>query len=313
MLVTKNLRWDIILKGTYRNILYSLVAAGAAFALYQHLPIDRYDVPGFVVTTLGTALAIFLGFRNAAAYDRWWEARKIWGGIVNYSRSWARAAGSLVNPPKEEDQEWVNQWYREVVYRHIAWINALRLQLRQQKEDDLWDEGVAPFLSPGEYKWVRQRKNQATQLIKRQSESTKRALEMGWCDNFSRLELERIMNELYNLQGRAERIKNTPLGKYYDFFTLLFLEAFILILPFGILSAFTEINSPVLVFPLTVIIGWVFYIIFKVGDIKETPFDNSPYDISMTALCRTIEIDLREMLGEKELPPPVEPVRGVLD
>lgn len=313
MLVTKKLRWDFILKLTYGNIVYSLITAGIAFFFYQYLPIDRYDVPGFVITTMGTALAIFLGFRNASAYDRWWEARKIWGGIVNYSRSWGREVGSLITAPQKQDREQVKGLCRELLYRQIAWINALRLQLRKQNDSGIWKENVAPFLHADEYLWVSQRRNKATQLLKRQSERTAWALEQGWLDNFSRLELENIMNELYNLQGGAERIKNTPLGKYYDFFTLLFLEAFILILPFGILSAFSEMNSPLLVFPLTAIIGWIFYIIFRVGDIKENPFENRPYDVSLTAICRTIEIDLREMLGETELPPRIEPVNGVLN
>ena len=312
MITSKAFRLDIVFKDTYKIILLSIITASSAFFIYRYLPINLYEVPGFIITTMGTALAIFLGFRNSSAYDRWWEARKIWGGVVNYSRSWARATGSLIEAPEREDQPAVHTFYRELVYRHLAWINALRLQLRRQEDPGLWDREVAPFLSPEEYRLVPGYRNAATQLLKKQSERTAWALKQGWLDNFSRLHLEEIMNELYNLQGRSERIKNSPMGKYYVFFTLIFLVAFVTILPFSILSAFEAFNNPFLVFPLTTIVSWVFYIIFMIGSEKENPFENSPYDIALTAICRTIEIDLRQMLEEDPLPLPIQPHRGFL-
>ena len=257
---------------------------------------------------LATALAIFLAFRNNTAYDRWWEARKIWGGVVNASRTFARqivSLTSLSNHPKDE----INRFRTELVYRHIAWVNTLRLQLRHQAT---WHE-VESFIDEAEFRWLLDRKNRATQLVNKQAERIADAQRQNLLSDPRHLEiLDRTLTELYDLQGKAERIKNTPLPRQYDYFPRIFLFLFVTLLPFGMIIELEKFKSEWLVIPLATVVSFMFYVLMRVGEFNEDPFENRITDTPMTALCRTIEIDLREQLGETELPPSIEPDDGIL-
>ena len=123
------------------------------------------------------------------------------------------------------------------------------------------------------------------------------------------------LEEAYNLQGKCERIKNTPLPRQYAYFSKVFTWIFIILLPFGMVGEFAKMGHGLiwLTVPFCVLISWVFITMEIVGDNSEDPFEGFVNDVPMTALCRTIEIDLREMLGETELPEKIKPVNDVLD
>jgi len=117
---------------------------------------------------------------------------------------------------------------------------------------------------------------------------------------------------LANYQGGCERIKNTPLLRQYDYFTRLFLYTFIILLPFALVGDFARLELGYLMLPVSVIIAFVFAIIGKVGEVNEDPFENRITDVPLTALCNTIEIDLREILGERDLPAKMQANQGFL-
>jgi len=133
-------------------------------------------------------------------------------------------------------------------------------------------------------------------------------------NEFRYVEMMRVLEEFYNLQGKCERIKNTPFPRQYAFFSNVFVWIFCLLLPFGLVGEFAEISHSFIymTIPFSVLISWIFYTMEIVGDSSEDPFDNMVNDVPMTALCRTIEIDLRDMLGEKELPEKIQAVKGIL-
>ena len=265
-------------------------------------------LPFAVVAMLSTALAIFLAFRNNSAYDRWWEARKIWGGIVNSSRTFGRQVMSLTSL-SEEPNESVAAFQKEVIYRHIAWINALRLQLRKE---NTWDE-IKPLLGSDEFDWLMDRQNHATQLVQKQGMRLADGRKRGLVVEARYLEVfDETLTSLYDLQGKAERIKNTPLPRQYDYFPRVFLFLFVTLLPSGMITELEKVGSAWMVIPLATVVSYVFYVLMRVGEFNEDPFEGRFSDTPMTALCRTIEIDMREQLGEIDLPPKLEPVDGIL-
>ena len=240
------------------------------------------------MSILGGALAFFLAFRNNSAYDRWWEARKIWGGIVNISRTFAGYATNII--PPENDQK-----IRIIVKRHLAWINALRIQLREQNQ---WDD-VYKYLTPDDVELMETSKNKATQLVQKQMGDMTRLKRDKQIDHFEHQMLMDCLREMYELQGKAERIKKTVFPYYYEYFTRFFLWVFILFLPLALVPL-TGWHS----LPLSVITSFVFFILERTGSATETPLDWNSSGTPMTALCRTIEIDVLQQAGEMDLPEP---------
>jgi len=313
MIVRKHLRWRRVI-GKSRGFLSYIITLSSFVYIVQraeqghHFEYLLIHLPFGVVAMLATALAIFLAFRNNSAYDRWWEARKIWGGIVNSSRTFGRQVMSLTSMSQEPPGN-ISAFQKELIYRHIAWTNALRLQLRKETVRD----ELKPLLDPTEFDWVMQRQNHATQLVQKQALriAVGRKENLIVEDRYLEI-LDRTLTSLYDLQGKAERIKNTPLPRQYDYFPRVFLFLFVTLLPSGMITELQKLDSSWMVIPLATVVSYVFYILMRVGEFNEDPFEGRFSDTPMTALCRTIEIDMREQLGETDLPPKLEPVDGIL-
>ena len=289
------------------------------------------------MATIGTAVAFYVGFKNNSAYDRLWEGRRIWGGITNASRSfgaWTINWSGQWEGKKSTDIQAIR---REIVYRHIAWANVLRLQLRKTS---VWENHYATnitnkiihtstpeeqfqkdiknlsenLLSSEEFETLKTKGNKATYLLFRQSQRLTELKHQGMLSEFEHSDLEKMIAELYNQQGAAERIKSFPFPRQYGFFSTAFVYLFNFLLPFALLGELAKFNENALwlTIPFSTLISWVFYTMETIGDSSENPFENSINDVPMTAICRNIEIDLREMLGETELPAKVQAVNGVL-
>jgi len=322
MYIKRNIGWGIILRYAWKNLLFFTIWGGLAFSLFHFLNWTFIAIPFQPLSVIGIAVAFYIGFKNSQSYDRFWEGRKIWGGIVNYSRTWANNVLSYVKEDKEAQQI--------LIYRHLAWINALRIQLRQPSSfsikenravERLFDRhgernpvcaGLDSFLSPEEDADLENRKNVATHIIKNQGKHLKDLLAQNKITEFDKQIFHNNLEEMFNLQGKCERIKNTPFPRQYAYFSTLFTWIFVLLLPFGLLSVFqkqlVEMNDttvwwfiPLFVF-FSVLISWIFTTMEKVGSNSEDPFEGRINDVPMTALCRTIEIDLRDMLDEENLP-----------
>lgn len=313
MIVRKHLRWRRVVSKSRGFLSYIIALSSFVYILQQaeqgrHFDYLLIHLPFGVVAMLATALAIFLAFRNNSAYDRWWEARKIWGGIVNSSRTFGRQVMTLTSL-SHEPTEAVAAFQKELIYRHIAWINALRLQLRKETT---WEE-IKPLLQPEEFDWAMQRQNRATQLVQKQALRIADGRKQNLIIEPRYLEiLDETLTSLYDLQGKAERIKNTPLPRQYDYFPRVFLFLFVTLLPSGMITELEKVDSSWMVIPLATVVSYVFYVLMRVGEFNEDPFEGRFSDTPMTALCRTIEIDMREQLGETDLPPKLEPVDGIL-
>jgi len=272
---------------------------------WYHL-FEDFTFPTSAIGFLGTAVAILLGFRNNSAYERFWEARKAWGDLTNASRYFASQVITYVRPPLDQNLEasHVADVHQKILFRHLAFVNVLRLQLLNISR---WEE-LKPWLSDDELQKLEKAMNKATQLNHIQAKHLRNLHESGWiASQWYVTELMGTIKEAYRCQGISERIKNTPLLRQYSFFTKLFVWVFVLLLPLGLVQ---HLGWQML--PVYIALAAVFTITERIGKRTEDPFDNKMEDIPLNAICRTIEIDLRQQLGESSVPPPLKPQDGIL-
>lgn len=321
---------------TRKYILIFVFTSTIPVLLYELVGLHWITVPWLPIALIGTAVAFYLGFKNNSSYERLWEARKIWGAIVNDSRLWTITSRDFVTnlfaAEPMSDKELAATRTR-LVHRHIAWLIALRHQLRavrgwehRDKASDkvrdllntrfdpkLMQEEMASVLEKSELDYVTSKVNPAAHIISLQSKELKELRAGGYIDDFRHMELQNILKYFYDHQGKSERIKNFPFPRQYATVNLFFVWLFILLVPYGMIDEFNQIGEHFvwLTIPFSVIISWVFHTMEMIGDYSENPFEGLWNDVPITSLARTIEIDLREMIDEENLPAPVEAVPGI--
>ena len=262
------------------------------------------------VGLLATVVGIFLVFRFNEAYQRWWEARTLWGALVNESRSFAREVNTLLVParvPALGSERAARAVRKELVYRQIAYCNALRLSLRGQER---WEE-LAPFLPKDEFGELRNHINKPTQLNRRQGDRLTALIGVDTSQQVLLMQLDSTLNRLYDIQGGCERIKNTAFPDEVRFVSRALIWFTAIAVPVAFLNPLRN-SVTALEIGAAIVIVLSFMVVEQLGSSLKNPFENEPNDTPMTALCRTIEIDLRQQLGETELPAPITPERGVL-
>lgn len=316
MYVRNYIHWRLIWHYSWRDVLLFTGYDIILVILYGPLHFRWLDVPWQLVSIMGVAVSFYVGFKNKEAYSRFWEARGLWGGISHTSRSWAAQIMATTGMSTQEIGglptvlPQVPPLTRRLVYRQLAWANALRLELRRQPAH--WDAQVAPFLDPDESERVRRLANPAAQLLLAQTADLVQTPPLF--KDFQHASLIDILREATRLQVSCERIKDTPFPRQYAFSSLVFVWLFVALLPLGMLSEFGRLGHGHfwLTVPFSVLVSWVFVTLELVGHISEDPFENRMNDVPMSAVCRTLEIDLRQMLGESVIPPPLEVKQGVL-
>jgi len=319
MYIRNNLRWSIVWRLTWRSLVIFTIYNTLVCFLYGPLDIHVLDIPWQPVALLGTAVAFYIGFKSNGSYNRFWEGRQLWGSIVNTSRVWAIRVFDFVHPEGNADpgaQPGLPALHRRLAYRHVAWCNALRLHLRRQTAE-LWDTEVAPFLPADEAATAKSLSNPPTHLLRRQSIELRELVEQGLLTEFRQVALTQTIQDLFNAQGGCERIKNTPFPRQFAFFSYAFVWIFAAVLPLGLVEEFDHRIAlgqyhVWLMVPFSVLVSWVFNVIELVGHTSENPFENDVHDVPMTSICRSIEIDIRELLGETELPAKIAPVDDIL-
>jgi putative membrane protein len=310
MIVKRNFNPIKVIQYVKTELAFAAIITVAVFVLHKQ-NITSVTLPFSISAILGSALAIFIAFRNNSSYSRWWEARTLWGGIINSSRVLARLVITFTDSHSHQqnyEKERSEKFKKEMIYKVIAWVHALRLHLRKQ---DNWQE-LKPFLSAQEFEQLEKSQNKPNYLHLISGKKIYEAMANGTLGGFDSFQMEGQLLALANYQGGCERIKNTPLLRQYDFFTRLFLYTFMLLLPFSLIGDFTKMNIDYLTIPVSIIISFVFAIIGKVGEVNEDPFENRITDVPLTAMCNTLERDLREILGETDLPKKLEAENGFL-
>jgi putative membrane protein len=323
-----------------------IVIIMAWVAVYYFLDLTWIKIPWTPLALIGTAVAFVIGFQNNSAYGRIWEARKIWGGIVNTSRTFGMFVQDMLSNEytsspltKEELQHEI----KTLTYRHIAWMTALRHAMRvlkpwettvRHKTNQEWDmqpperesdleTDLQPYLSESDMQYILDKGNKQTALLYLQSHHLKKLKEQGVVWEFSFLELEGVLQELFTLQGKSERIKNFPYPRQFATLNHFFMWVFVLLLPLALVPQFAEIGQEFsdthplvsglfvwLSIPFYVIVAWVFHTMERIGRTGENPFEGTANDVPISTIARGIEIDLRQNLGEtKEAIPEQFPVK----
>jgi ion channel-forming bestrophin family protein len=291
-------------------------------------------IPWVPVALVGTAAAFIVGFRNTQTYNRLWEARSIYGAIVNSSRTWGVMCRDLIGRPSDDAALFRTK--EQLIYRHIAWLTALRYQLREQrpwetsrtKKSNLrygknfriseWSEDMnvtlQKYLVPDDLSYISMKSNKASQLIALQSKQLKQLKDDGLIEPLNYVELMKLIADFYDQQGRCERIKNFPYPRQFATISQMFTRLFASLVPFGVLNEFQKLGDWMvwLAVPFSAVVGWIFLTMERVGETTENPFEGGANDVPVTALSRTIEIDLLEMLDEKEIPAPLKPQNFIL-
>ena len=252
---------------------------------------------------VGLALGIFLGFRNNTAYDRYWEGRKLWGSLVNTSRSFSRMSLNVITDHatghSEPNPGAMKQLQTELVHRTIAYVHSLRLHLRQQT-DDLSE--LQPLLGQREVTEIGQQLNVPAAILQRTSARIKEVRKRGWLSDYHLPLLEEQLTSFTDIQGGCERIKNTPIPYAYTILIHRIVAVYCFGLPFGVVST-TLWATPIVV----CLIAYAFFGLDAVGDEIEDPFGEEVNDLPLCQLSTMIEINLREALGEADVPAPLLP------
>ena len=318
MFVRRDIPWTWTFFYAWRSLAYFALVSTGVYLLRSTFKSFDLQIPFEPIVILGTALAIFLGFKNNEAYGRWWEARIIWGLGVNYSRAWARQVLTLfAAEPGEQDE--LRAMQRRLIRRHIAFIHALRVFLRTTESFPLEDTEEEPggdghdydqcqkFISAEDFQTMRRSDNPPDALLQIQGQELRTARERGWVSDYMLAHLDQTLVELNHVQGRSERIKKTPLPRPYSYFTRVFVQIHGTLLPF----AFGPTVGWVMI-PISMTVSFVFLSLDLIGSRTEDPFENRVDDVPLSSIARTIERNLEQILGESPLPPAMQPDHGVL-
>lgn len=317
---------------TWRELASFVILALVPTMLHEWASLGDLSVPWLPIALLGTAVAFLVSFKNSASYDRLWEARKIWGGIVNASRGWSAAVMSQLRAPQDDDA--LAPLRARLIHRHLAWLTALRYALRQPRpwEDAVstrhldahlgvrvpeWETPLEAALSRDlddeERAAAMAAPNPATALLMTQARALDELHRAGLVTDFRQVAMQQTLRDLLDLQGKCERIKNFPYPRQYATLNLYFVRLFIALVPFGMLEEFESFGPGMvwLTVPFSVLVAWVFHTMEKIGSATENPFEGSANDVPISTLCQTIERDLLHALGEPLREEPASAAGGV--
>ncbi len=359
MYTKRNYSVKVMLLWTRRYIYKFLLIATIPTILYAVLDWKFLNLPWLPIALVGSALAFIVSFKNNASYDRLWEARKVWGGIVNTSRSFAMMVNDFITNQNAEQGLSEGELFdirKALIMRHVAWMTALRHALRKPKSWEMstinssdreymkdveirerkytLEEELQGYLTDDEMQHVLQQRNKQGACLSLQSNHLRELKENNLLWEFSHLEMESLLVELFTLQGKVERIKNFPYPRQFATLNLFFVWIFILLLPFGVMPVFDKIGQGIienygansalmetigsqfvwLAIPFSVIISWIFFTMERIGEVSENPFEGIANDTPITSMSRAIEIDIRQMIRDDAslIPPPIEEQKNIL-
>jgi ion channel-forming bestrophin family protein len=309
MILKHNLSPARVLGYVWQPVLYAITVAIAAVALFEITDWQSLAIPFAPVGVLGSAMAIFVAFRNNASFARWWDARTAWQAIHNASRNFARHLVSFTADAVSSGRatpEQAHDYATELLHRQIAFAHVLRSQLRGTQG---WADDLIGLVEADEIESLHAAINPANRLLITQGIRLKDGIRDGLLGQFDPISIEPNFGQFTVQQGLLERIKHTPTPRQYEYFTRMFVLLFATALPFALLSVFT---TQWIVVPVSTMLAGVFVIMATVGTANENPMENRTTDVPLTAICTDIERDLRDALGELEIPTALAPANGYL-
>jgi ion channel-forming bestrophin family protein len=257
---------------------------------YYALP-ELFRLPALPVAVVGGAIGIFVSFRSNAGYDRWWEGRKLWGKLVNTSRHWStQVLAWCADRPTAE----------RLIHRQIAYVHLLRVLMRE--EDPAADEELQRWLTDEERAALPGWTNPTHALLHLQALAVTDLANRGAINELRLQRFDQTLDDLLDVQGGCERIKRTPVPRGYGFIAEQLVRLYSILLPFAVVHELLWLTIPV-----NVLICLSFLLISEAGRVLEDPFSVFWNGLPLSAISRVIERDLRNRLGEEDLPPPLKP------
>lgn len=287
MLLKENIPVHYIFGKIKKEIILVTAYAVLIAILYNTFHFTRISIPIAVPTILGTVISLLLAFKSNQAYDRWWEARTLWGGIVNDSRTLTRQLITFVDIPFGAEEE--KAFCERVAKRQIAWCYSLSQHLRGQDPRHQLEK----WISAEDMEHIKNYTNVPLALQELQAFDLRNAFKLGWINEYQQVQLDKTLCAFSNEMGGCERIKNTIFPATYSVYIHFALILFILLLPFGLIEFFGIIEIP-----LVIAIACSFFLIEKMAIHLQDPFENKPTDTPTTSICRVIERDIKQMLKE---------------
>jgi len=288
MLLNKPIPFKYIFNKVKSELIYVLVIGilihFITAAFHEFTP----EIPLTIPTFLGTAISVILSFKLNQSYDRWWEARKVWGSIVNDSRNLVIQLQSFVKKGNEAV-------VRRIALRHIGWCYSLGQSLR-----DLDPVSVLhKFLDAEDLKTLEKHNNKPLGILQMNNMDLAELRENNQIDTFSHVQINNTFVNLTNSMGMVERIKSTIFPVTYRIFLHMIIYLFIIMLSISLrdMPFYFEI-------PMLLIIAAFYFLLERTATHLQDPFSNKPTDTAMTAIATTIEINIRQLINEKEIPQP---------
>ena len=290
MLLNKRIPASYILNKVKYDLIYVLIVSLLVYYITEKyrnfLPEMPFTIPAF----LGTAISILLSFKLSQSYERWWEARKVWGAIVNDSRSFVIQLQTLVAKGNEE-------LIRKIAFRQIAWCYCLGQSLRGLDPT----EGLDKFICLEDLKVIDQHNNKPLALLQLHGHDIKDLKENNQLDVFAQLQLDNTLVRLCDAQGKSERIKTTIFPVTYRLFLHAIIYLFIVTLSIALNNV-----AGIFEIPLLLLIASAFFLLEKSATHMQDPFEHKPTDTAVTTLARTIEINIKQLLKETQIPEPLK-------
>ncbi|MCZ4224815.1 bestrophin family protein [Pedobacter rhodius] len=286
MLLRKKIPFSYIFKKVRKELLYVLMIG---LVVYYITTVFRNVIPEMplgIPAFLGTAISVILSFKLNQSYDRWWEARKIWGNIVNESRSFVLQLQSFVSGSSRDD-------IKKIAFRHIAWCYSLSKSLR----DKDGAQGLEEFLDADEIVQISKHRNRHLAILQLNTMHIARLRDEDKLNIFSHVQINNTLVNFSNAMGMAERIKTTVFPVTYRYFLHLSIYLFLITLSISLrdIESYFEI-------PLLLVISAAFFLLEKTASHMENPFSNLPTDTAMTTICTTIETNIKQLLNEDAIP-----------
>ena len=288
-----------ILQKIYKQLIVIALLSSLVVAVQFLYPDTFPTYSSAPFTLLGVALSLFLGFRNNASYDRWWEARQQWGQLAVDSRSFTRQVMSFM----DENTEAGTQTQKRLIYLTIAFVHALRHQLR---ETPPWED-IDRYVDPEHHAALRQAQNVPDFLLQLMGRKVGYSRQHRLLSEFLVQSVDERITSMTSVLAACERIQNTPLPFAFTLLVHRTTYLYCFMLPFGLITSLGAV-TPLM----CTVIAYSFFGLDALSDELEKPFGLATNDLPLTAMARAIEISLLEALGETSLPPAITPDKGCL-
>ncbi len=296
MLVRKRIPVRFILNEIKWELLFVSIISFTVIAITKTFKDFLPEMPLTVPAFIGTAISVLLSFNLNQSYERWWEARIIWGAIVNNSRSLVLQLQSLVADGNDDV-------VRRMAYRQIAWCYSLGQSLRGLDPTD----NIQKYITADDMDGIKKHDNKPIALSQLQVRELKALYDEGQIDTFSRIQIDTTIEALVAEAGKAERINSTVFPVTYRIFL-----HFIIYLFIATLSIALDHAPPAFVVPLLLIIASAFFLLENTATHMQDPFENTPTDTAVTAIATTIEINIKNLLNDKNVPAKAKPEKFYL-